>query len=111
MQKSLAEETNALAEYKKEYLAVNHDSEEISADAVAASFEGVRKKFEDIVIQTDVGLIDVAWSLRESVDDGARRMTLAQARERRTLDAEFASIMREINEAEAAKAKTDKETN
>ena len=67
---------------------------------MSRSFESVVDKFNEILVQTDVGLVDVAWSLRETVNGGTKKMTLSKAQELRTLDAEFSGIMREIRDAE-----------
>ena len=101
VQSVLEREKTELLAYKAEYADVDGSSERVSADAVARSFESVIEKFNEILVQTDVGLVDVAWSLRETVDSGTKKMTLSKAQELRTLDAEFSGVLREIREAEA----------
>lgn len=100
VQSVLEQEKSELQAYKAEYTNVDNSSETVSAEAVSRSFESVVDKFNEILVQTDVGLVDVAWSLRETVNGGTKKMTLSKAQELRTLDAEFSGIMREIRDAE-----------
>ena len=62
---------------------------------IAASLSTVKAKFYDIVIRTDVGNVDVAWSQKEDNDDDLKRLNLARARELKQLHDEFHDILDE----------------
>jgi hypothetical protein len=51
-----------------------------------------------VLLRSDVGVVDVAWSMKEGTDRLLRRLTLDQARETRTLDTEFSDVVTEIRE-------------
>ena len=93
---TLSEEKTKLATYNREFLNYEKESRELGGTIIAQSFDNVARKFYDILIRSDAGTIDVTWSVRESADQLARRLTLDQARERKTLDAEFADVIKQI---------------
>ena len=69
---------------------------------VGASFKDVKAKLGDIIIRTDVGGVDVAWSRKEDVDDDLKRLNLARARELKQLHDEFKDILDETAPAPSA---------
>ncbi len=95
---ALAEERGKIAAYRQEYVACNDESRELGGEALALGFQEVLRKFADVLIRSDVGIADVAWSLHESADEAARRVSIEQARERKNLEADFADILREMQQ-------------
>jgi len=55
----------------------------------------VRDKFDDVIVRTDVGNVDVAWSMREDNDDDLKRLNLARARDLKQLRDEFRFVLDE----------------
>jgi len=98
---ALAEEKAQLGAYKQEFTNYEIESRELGGEVLALSFQNVSNKFYDILIRSDVGIVDVAWSLKEGAETALKRLNLDQARERRTLDSNFADVIREIREAKA----------
>ena len=98
---ALAEEKAQLGAYKQEFTNYEVESRDLGGEVLALSFQNVSNKFYDILVRSDVGIVDVAWSLKEGAETALKRLNLDQARERRTLDSNFADVIREIREAKA----------
>jgi tetratricopeptide (TPR) repeat protein len=96
---SMVEEKARLVAYKREFSNYGVESRDLGGQVLATSFDAVTGKFHDILIRSDVGVVDVAWSRKESTDEHKRRVTLDQARERKILDSEYSEVI------EAARAK------
>jgi len=92
----LADEKAKLAAYTQEYTNYDGESHTLGGEVLGLAFGVVAKKLYEVLIRSDVGLVDVAWSVKESADGVLRRLTLDQARETRTLDSEFADVIQEI---------------
>jgi TolA-binding protein len=92
----LADEKAKLAAYTQEYSNYDGESHTLGGEVLGMAFGVVSKKLYEVLIRSDVGLVDVAWSVKESADGVLRRLTLDQARETRTLDSEFADVIQEI---------------
>jgi len=65
----------------------------VGSAALGKSFEGVKAKLYDIVIRTDVGNVDVAWSQKGDTDDDLKRLNLSRQRELKSLKDEFKEIL------------------
>ena len=89
----LAQEKATLAAYRTELAGHDAESRSIGGSVLAASFKGVKAKFYDIVIRSDVGNVDVAWSQKEDVDDDLKRLNLSRQRELKQLRDEFKDIL------------------
>jgi hypothetical protein len=93
---ALADEKAKLSAYTQEYNNYDGESHALGGEVLGMAFGVVAKKLYEVLIRSDVGLVDVAWSVKESADGVLRRLTLDQARETRTLDSEFADVIQEI---------------
>ncbi|HEY0480860.1 MAG TPA: tetratricopeptide repeat protein [Kofleriaceae bacterium] len=89
----LAKDKATLAAYKAELAGNEAESRALGGTVLAASFRGVKAKFYDIVIRTDVGNVDVAWSEKEDIDDDLKRLNLSRQRELKQLRDEFKDIL------------------
>src|SRR5690606_19194388 len=92
----LADEKAKLAAYKQEYTNYDGESHVLGGEVLGMAFQSVSKKLYEILMRSDVGVVDVAWSIKESADRTLRRLTLDQARESRTLDVDFADVVQEV---------------
>ena len=90
---TLSQERTNLAKYKADLAADEAESRAIGGTVLGASFKSVKAKFYDIVIRTDVGSVDVAWSEKEDVDDDLKRFNLSRSRELKQLKDEFHDIL------------------
>ena len=75
-----------LAEYETEARADG-------AEVLAASFKDVRAKMEDVVVRTDIGGVDVLWSMKEDSDDDLKRLNLARSRDLKQIRDEFKFVL------------------
>jgi tetratricopeptide (TPR) repeat protein len=91
----LAEEKARLAAYKREFVEYETESNVLGGVILAASFKAVKTRFYDVLIRTNIGVIDVSWSQKEAIDELARRLGLDRIRELRTLRDEFRDILEE----------------
>ncbi len=80
----------------------------IGGTVLGASFKDVKAKFYDIVIRTDVGNVDVAWSRKEDNDDDLKRLNLSRQRDLKQLRDEFRGIIEENTKSPAAPAPSTK---
>jgi len=89
----IVEQTSALAAYKAELEGFEAETRAIGRAVLGASFKDVKAKFYDIVIRTDVGNVDVAWSQKTDTDDDLKRLNLSRARDLKQLKDEFKDIL------------------
>ncbi len=89
----LAVEQKNLADYKVEEATAESEARDVGATALGASFKDVKAKFYDVIVRTDVGNVDVAWSQKEDNDDDLKRLNLARSRELKQLRDEFKDIL------------------
>ncbi len=92
-QAQLTVEAKNLADYKAEQATYEAEAREVGATALGASFKDVKAKFYDVIVRTDVGNVDVAWSQKEDTDDDLKRLNLARSRELKQLRDEFKDIL------------------
>jgi hypothetical protein len=90
---ALATEKQNAAAYKAELVEHSAESRSIGGTVLGASFKGVKAKFYDIVIRTDVGTVDVNWAQKEDSDDDLNRLRLSRQRELKQLKDEFKGIL------------------
>lgn len=100
----LAEERKSLAEYKAEFAAVEAESRGVGGSVLSSTFASVRDRLYDVVIHSDVGVIDVSWSQKEEADTDLKRYNLARQRELKQLRDEFRDIIEEAAAKPAAPA-------
>jgi tetratricopeptide (TPR) repeat protein len=92
---SLEEERKSLAEYKAEFTSVEAESHALGGSVLEGTFANVRERLHSVVIRTDVGVIDVAWSQKEEADADLKRYNLSRQRELKQLRDEFRDILEE----------------
>ncbi len=80
----------------------------IGGTVLGASFKDVKAKFYDIVIRTDVGTVDVAWSRKEDNDDDLKRLNLSRARDLKQIRDEFRGIIEQTTTSPAKPAPSTK---
>jgi tetratricopeptide (TPR) repeat protein len=89
----LAQEIAKLEAFKAELEVYEAESRAIGGGVLGATFKNVKAKFYDIIIRTDVGNVDVAWSQKEDSDDDLKRLNLSRQRELKQLRDEFRDIL------------------
>lgn len=98
---SLDEEKARLGAYRREFLTYEAESRALGGTVLSGAFIEVKAKFYDILVRSDIGVIDVAWSQKEAVDEASKRLTLDKQRELKTLREDFREL---VQEAEREKA-------
>jgi tetratricopeptide (TPR) repeat protein len=92
---TIVEEKGKVAEYRQTLAAYDGESGDVGAEVVAGSFDVVSKKFYEIGVRADVGLLDVSWSQKEMAQQSSERLQLDYAHEKTQIENEIRSIQRE----------------
>jgi hypothetical protein len=90
---TLDSERGNLAALDKELGDDASEANDAAGAVLGTSFTDALVRLYDIVIRTDVGTVDVAWSQKEDNDDDLKRLNLARARELKQLRDEFKDIL------------------
>ncbi len=99
---SVAHEKAELASYRREFLLYEAESRALGGTVLGNAFRDVKSKFYEVLVRSDVGVIDVNWSQKEEADDDLQRLNLDKSREIKQLKDEFADLIREAREEQAA---------
>jgi hypothetical protein len=91
----LEEQRARLSAYRQEFRLYESESRDLGGAILAASFDAVKERFYDVLIRSDIGVIDVTWSQKEHADDMSQRLILDRQRELRTLQEDFRDILEE----------------
>jgi hypothetical protein len=84
-----------VASYRATLGGYNNDSAEVGGGVFAESFRQVAQRFYNIVVRADVGIIDVAWALKDSATRETNRLTAERKRELKLIDDEFKEVLKE----------------
>jgi len=103
----LAQEQQNLVAYKAELTEQEAEARSVGSHVLAESFKDVKAKFYDVVVRTDVGVVDVSWSQREDNDDDLKRLNLARSRELKQLKDEFRDVLEDQTKKPSAPRKSD----
>jgi chromosome segregation ATPase len=89
------EERSVLERHRQTIAQTRGDAERVIGEIARGSFNDVKRRFQDIVLRADVGIVDVAWALKEEQTHAISRRVNEQRRELRVLDEEFAEVLAE----------------
>ncbi len=81
--------------YRAELLVLNREAEEVVGGVTFQNFSNVRKRFHDLILKADVGIIDVAWMRKEEHKARGASLTKDRLKEVRHLDEEFNEVIGE----------------
>ena len=93
MQRVLDEEGVKLVGYRQSLTQLNGETEEVVGGLSYANYRQVQKRFYDLVLKADVGVVDVGWAEREEHRTRIEMLTRERARSMQALDDEFKEIM------------------
>ena len=99
---SLAEEKARLAAYQREFATYEAESRELGGHILGESFAAVKAKFYDVIVQSEIGVIDVTWSRKEAADESTQRLGLDKGRDLRTLTDEFRDVFTALRKKDEA---------
>lgn len=78
---SYEKEKTSIAEYKSELLSVKREVEEMAILAMYSNINFVKNTFADIILQADLGIIDVAWEKKDESSSEIMRLRTQRAQE------------------------------
>ena len=91
----LEEEKRLYGEEVALYQQYDTELDEVGAKVAEGGFQNVLHRFYDIVVQSDVGIIDVAWALKQQKTDEVSRLVREQKNQLNGLDQEFKEVLEE----------------
>ena len=71
------------------------ESKTMGGGLAQAMFTKVADKFYDLVVSSDVGIIDVSWGLKDQKTQAVTRSTNQKSQELKALDEDFRKVMEE----------------
>jgi tetratricopeptide (TPR) repeat protein len=92
---ALADEKAKVSAYREKLASYTTESTEVGGAIVAASFKQVAQRFYNVVVRSDVGIIDVAWALKDAATKETNRLVAERKRELKVLDDEFKEVLKE----------------
>ena len=93
IKKDVAQEKADLTALRQEFLSAEAEARALGGTVVGASFREVKAKFYDILVRSDVGVVDVAWSQKDDVDADLDLWNLQRTRELKQLRDEFRDLL------------------
>ncbi len=91
----LLKERGLLDSYRQEMDGARAQARGVLGEVAAESLGSVAQTFDNLVLRGDVGVVDVAWALKEIETFEISKRVNEQRHELQILDAEFADILRE----------------
>ena len=82
---SYESEKNNLNEYKSDLLEIKREITEMAALAMYSNINRVKSSFSDLILQADLGIIDVAWDKKEEATSEKLKLRTQKAQEIRQL--------------------------
>jgi hypothetical protein len=101
----VAHEKAELASYRREFLLYEAESRALGGTVLGNAFRDVKSKFYEVLVRSDVGIVDVNWSQKEESDDDLQRLNLDKSREIKQLKDEFSDLINEARDLKAAEEK------
>ena len=92
---SIGEEKSHVTEYRQTLSSYDGENSTLGGDVVAGSFDAVSKKFYEIGVRADVGLLDVSWSQKELAQQSSERLRLDFAHEKQQIENELRNLRQE----------------
>jgi TolA-binding protein len=93
VKKYLATEKEELASVSGKLGTVVSESQNLGGGLAQAMFTKVANRFYDLVVQSDVGIIDVSWGLKDQKTSSVTKMTNQKNLELKALDEDFKKVM------------------
>jgi tetratricopeptide (TPR) repeat protein len=95
VRKYLVTEKEELASVNGKLNGVVDDSKMLGGGLAQAMFAKVADKFYDLVVRSDVGIIDVAWGVKDQKTQTVNKLTNQKNQEMKALDEDFRRVLEE----------------
>ena len=92
---TLKEEKARVAQYKTEIASYKSQTNDVAGNLTYAGFRDVAKRFYEIIVRADVGIIDVAWALKDAKSKEVSRLVRQRKMDIKMLNDEFKEVLRE----------------
>jgi tetratricopeptide (TPR) repeat protein len=92
---ALQEEIN-LQQFEKSLSRLEGESKNLAGEVAFRVLQDVRQKFYQLVLEADVGLLDVAWSRKREKNQKIEELSKQQSAENRRLHEEYNSVLQEV---------------
>ncbi len=88
----VSDEKLKVAAYRQQLGGYTTESADVGGGIMADNFKAVTQRFYNVVVRSEVGIIDVAWALKESSTRNTNRLVAERKRELKLLDDEFKQV-------------------
>ena len=92
---TLKEEKARVAQYRMDIAGYKKQTNDVAGQLTYAGFRDVAKRFYDIIVRADVGIIDVAWALKDAKSKEVSRLVRQRKMDIKMLNDEFKEVLRE----------------
>jgi hypothetical protein len=96
VQKLIGSEKLKLTQYEQQIFQLKGESKRLASRIAFNTFLTVRKKFRSLVLQAEVGVIDVAWREKQTIQNEKTQLSKERNSELRVLDSEFRDLVQEV---------------
>lgn len=93
----IAEEKSAVATFENQALGYGAETDQVAGALTYEGFSQVAERFNDIIVRADVGIIDVAWALKDSKSKQVSQLVRQQKLDLKLLDEDFSEVLKSKN--------------
>ncbi len=91
----LSEEREQLSAHQVGLAAFRSESEQVVGGVAYDGYREIEERFADLVLRSDVGIIDVTWALKEAKTTEVSRLVRQRKLDLQLLDDEFKEVLTE----------------
>lgn len=92
---TIAEEKAHLVEHEQSLAGCHGDAVEVGGGVAAESYRNIANHFYQVVVRADVGIIDVAWALKQNKTDEDTQLVREKSRDLRVLENGYKEALKE----------------
>jgi uncharacterized coiled-coil protein SlyX len=92
IRRQVVAEREHVKQYRVELSSLNEEAEEVVGGVTFENFSNVRKRFHNLILKADVGVVDVAWMRKEEHKERGSSFNKERLAEIQNLDQEFEEV-------------------
>jgi tetratricopeptide (TPR) repeat protein len=92
----LQEEKIKITGYRQQMDRLQSESVLLSRAIIYDGFDAVKKSFYKLILQADVGIIDVVWKEKQTLQEQSQKLARDRNSELRVIDSEFRDLLEEV---------------